>query len=550
LLIAPATSLSLPVARRDFTAVAAIVLAAFGSILMIACANVANVLLARGAARSREIAIRLAIGAKRGRLVQLLLTESAVIAVSGGVTGSLLAWWCFQALLPWLLSSVPGLSSPRLDAYPDLAALWFGVAITLATTLACGLPPALSASKQGLHSLMKDEGLERRGRRGWLRSSLVSVQVAVSMVLLIAAGLLVRALQTTYTIDPGFRSENVAVVSVDLRGPRYEDDRRVDVLRRQLIEKTEAVPGVVSVARVSKVPLSPGRIQSSYRLPQQEQTHEFDVNTVSPEYFSLLGIPIVSGRAFTEVELGRDAPVAIVTEATARRFWPGQDVVGRTIVPASNPQAGLEIVGVARDAHVSNVASTESSYLYLPATASAERRLTVLVRSMTEFDTLATTLRHELRTVDPTLLAQVYPLTANLEYWRKSSRAIAILSGSLGLLAVVLAAVGVYGIVAYVVARKRHEIGIRMTLGATPRAVQTMFLREMLLPVVIGVLIGAAGAAGASQVLESRLFGISRFDPVAYAGAAAFLIAVAGTAATLPTRRALKLDPVIVLRHQ
>ena len=274
LLVAPATALSLPVARRDFVGVAAIVLLAFGLILLIACANVANVLLARGAARSREIAVRLAVGARRGRLVQLLLTESAMIALAGGVAGSPLAWWSFQALLPSLLSSVPGISQPRLDAHPNLTVLWFGLALTVTTAMACGVVPALKASEAGTargHEAGRRQGTDRAG--GWLRGALISMQVAVCMVLLISAGLLLRALHAAYTIDPGFEYRNVAVVSVDLRGPQY-DDATVVAFRRQATERLGSLPGVAAVAQVSKVPLSSGRSQDTFRLPHQEQTYE------------------------------------------------------------------------------------------------------------------------------------------------------------------------------------------------------------------------------------------------------------------------------------
>jgi predicted permease len=549
LLIAPATSLSLPVGRRDFAGMAVIVVAAFGLILLIACANVANVLLARGEARAREIAVRLAIGARRARLVQLLLTESAVIALIGGVAGSLLAWWSFQALLPAMLASVPGISQPRVDAHPNLTVLWFGLAITVATATVCGLVPALRASKQDLHGVMKRDTAQVKGRPGgWLRGALISIQIAVCMVLLTSSGLLLRALHAAYSLDPGFDYQNVAVVSVDLRSPRY-GDVTAEAFRTQVIEQLASLPGVRGVAQVSRVPLSPGRSQDSFRLPDQEQAHEFDVNTVSPEYFSVLGIPIVSGRTFTRAELAPRAGAVIVTEATARRFWPGQDPVGRTIVAASSPRAVLEIVGIARDAHVSNVASTESSYVYLPAGPSVQRRVTLLVRGERGFEPLARSIRSRIETLDAGLLAQIQPLEANLDFWRRVSQSVATLAGSLTLLALVLASIGVYGVVSYVVVRRRHEVGIRMTLGASPRAVQALVLRETLRPVGVGILVGVIAAAATSQVLKSTLFGISPFDPIAFVGAAIVLLTVAAAATVLPTREVLKVDPIAALRH-
>ena len=547
LLVAPATALSLPGARRDFMRVATIVMAAFGLILLIACANVANVLLARGAARSREIAVRLAIGARRGRLVRLLLAESAVIALLGGAVGSLLAWWSFQALLPMLLSSVPGISDTRLEAYPNLTVLWFGLALTVATAVTCGLVPSLRASNQEPHAAMKQDagqGKERSG--GWLRAALIVVQVAVCMVLLISAGLLLRALHAAYTVDPGFEYRNIAVVSIDLRGPQYSENA-VEAFRRRVVDQLQSLPGVAGVSQVSKVPLSRGYHQTTFRLPHNEQSYEADMNTVSPEFFSLLGIPVVSGRTFTQAELNPPTRAVIVTEATARRFWPGQNPVGRTIVMDRDV---AEIVGIAMDAQVSRIGSTESSYLYLPATASHERRrLTVLVRSDTGFEMLAASIRRAMGLLDDSLVAQIQPLRANLEIWRTGSRAVAILSGSVSVLAVLLASIGVYGVVSYLVTRRRREVGIRMTLGATPQALQGLILRETLRPVCAGLLIGLVGAAATSQVLESSLFGISPFDPIAFFAAGMFLLAVASVATLVPVREALKLDPMTALRH-
>jgi predicted permease len=549
LLMAPATSLSLPVARRDFASVAVVVAAAFGFILLIACANVANVLLARGEARSREIAIRLAIGATRRRLVRLLLTESAVIALIGGVAGTLLAWWTFQALLPSMLSTVPRMTQPRLDASPNPMALWFGLGITVATAMLCGVVPALRACKQELHGVMKQDSAQMKARPGgWLRGALISIQVAVCMVLLVSSGLLLRALHATYSLDPGFEYQNVAVVSVDLRGPQYTD-ATAEVFRKQMIERLGWLPGVRAVAQVSKVPLSPGRSQGTFRLPAQDQTHEFDVNAVSSDYFAVLGLPIVRGRTFTRAELDGGARAAMVTEATARHFWPGQDPVGRTIVAASNPETVLEIVGVVRDAHVSNVANTETAYLYLPAGPSVQRRVTLLVRGETDFDSLARSIGSMIKTLDAGLLPLVQPLRANLDFWRAVSRSVAALSGSLSALALVLASIGVYGVVSYTVTRRRREVGIRMALGASARAVQALVLRETLRPVGVGVVLGVLAAAASSQLLERGLFGISPFDPVAFAAAAIFVLAVATMAAVLPTRNALKVDPVDALRY-
>ena len=546
LIVEPATTLSLPVARRNIMNVAAVVMAAFGLVLLIACANVANLLLGRAAGRTKEIAVRLSVGASRARLMQQLLTESLMIALAGGVGGVILAWWSFQALLLALVSAFPAIvPQVRVDAHPDLTVLGFALALTAVTALVFGVVPALQASKPDVHAVMKQDGADSGGRTaGWVRGTLIGVQVAVCMVLLISAGLLLRALYAAQTTDPGFDYRDVAVVSVGLGGPGY-DDQKVRAFGQQLSEQISALPGADGLAQVSKIPLSPGRAQATFRRSPQDEGHEVDLNSVSPEYFSLIAIPIVRGRTFQAAELEGSSRAVIVTEATARRYWPGEDPIGRTIIMGSNR---LEIVGVAKDAHVSHVAQTESSYMYLPAGPGAQRRLNLLVRSRSDFSALATGVRALVRELDPGVVVRVNRLEENLEFWRTGSRLIASLSGSVSLLALTLASVGVYGVVSYVVSRRRREVGIRMTLGATASDVQRLILRQTLRPVAAGMVIGIAGAAAGSRILENVLFGISPFDPMAFIGAPLFLLGVAAAAAVLPTCEALKVDPMTTLR--
>jgi predicted permease len=544
--VAPATTLSFPTARRDFFSLAGVLIASFALVLLVACANVANVLLARAAGRTREVAIRLSVGASRGRLIRQFLTESLTIAFVGGTAGSLLAWWSFQLLLVRLPFYLPGdISQPRIDASPDLTVLLFGLGLTIVTALVCGLAPALQASKPDLQIAVRQETGSGQ-TAGRLRGTLIAVQISVCMVLLISAGLLLRAVYAAHTIDPGFQYRNVAVVSYALRAPAY-DDARAAVFQRQLLERIKALPGVDSAAQVSNVPLSPGHQQASFRLPHQPEDLDVDVNNVSPEYFSLLGIPIVRGRTFEDAELQGPSRVVIVSEATARRYWPGQDPVGRLIEMEGGQ---LEVVGIAKDAHVLELAEIGSSYMYLPAGSTAQRRLWALVRSETDFVALARTISAAARELDPELVIDVNRLEASLDYWRIRARLTASLCGVLTLLALVLTLVGVYGVVSYMVTRRRREFGIRLTLGATPRDVQRLVVLQTLRPIAVGVAIGIAGAAAASQELRAVLFGISRFDPIAFVGAALFLAGVALAAALVPTRDALRVDPATALRYE
>jgi predicted permease len=421
--IAPATSLSLPEGRRDLFSIAAVVLAAFGLVLLIACANVANLLLARAAGRTKEIAVRLSVGASRARLIQQLLTESGLIALVGGSLGSMLAWWSFHGLLPILISVLPGTIPPfRIDATPNPAVIWFALGVTAATALVFGMVPALQASKQDVQSALKQEApIVGRRTAGWLRGSLVGAQVAVCMVLLISAGLLLRALYAVQTVEPGFDYRHVAVVSFDVRG-RGSDDSAA-AFQRELLERIGALPGVEAAAQVAKTPLSPGRRQAMFRLPGEDQWHEIDVNAVSPGYFSLIGIPVVRGRTFAAAELGDSPRVAIVTEAAARRFWPGQEPIGRAIVIGvdHNREASLDIVGVAKDAQVTGIAESGSSYVYLPAGPRAQRGLNLLVRSRTDFAGLAAAIRATARELDPGVVVRVNRLEENLDFWRTLS---------------------------------------------------------------------------------------------------------------------------------
>jgi putative ABC transport system permease protein len=443
--------------------------------------------------------------------------------------------------------------------------LWFALGLTVTTALVFGMVPALQASKQDVYAAMKQDGTDSGGRTGgsrwrfkgtsrggWVRGMLIGIQVAVCMVLLISAGLLMRALYSAQTTDPDFHYRTVTVVSFDLRGHDYDNDAKVVAFQQRLLERIGALPGVDAVAQVSKIPLSAGRHQTMFRLPREDQWHEVNVNTVSPSYFSLIAIPILRGRTFTTAELDDSSRAAIITEATTKRYWPGEDPIGRTLVMGLGPnqEVTLEIVGVAKDAQVSQVAATDSNYLYLPASPQAQRGLGLLVRSQLDFAALATSIRSLTRELDAGVVVRVNRLEDNLEFWRTGSRLLAGLSGSLSALALVLAAVGVYGVVSYVVSRRRREVGIRMTLGASPRNVQGLILRQTLRPVAIGGIIGIAGAAAVSRILETVLFGISPYDPIAFVGAPLFLLAVAGVASLLPTREALKVDPMITLRYE
>lgn len=542
LIVEPAAAMSLPAARKNALRIASIGMVAFGLVLLVAAANVANMLLARAATRTKEMAIRVSVGAKRSRLVQQLLTESAILALAGATCGSLLFFWIFQALIPWLLSSYPGAEVVRIDATPDRTVLGFALALTAVTTLVFGLLPALQSSKADVHVAMKQDNAEARIGRGWLRGSLIGAQIALCTMLLIPAGLLSRALYAAHTFDPGFDHRNVAVVSIDLRGPRYEKGNAA-IFQAQWLERVKAMPGVESIAGAMRSPLSAGRSQSTMRVGDEPENYVVDMNVVSPEFFSVLKIPLVRGRVFTNGE----PDVAIATESTTRQYWPGQDAIGRTITMDGKRRL---IVGVARDAQVSSAEDALSSYVYLPETRDSRRSISVLARTRIDVGAFASAVRAETGRLDESLVVRVQPLSDNLALLQTLSQITASVAGLLSLLALGLATVGIYGVVAYVVTRRRREVGIRMALGASMRDVRRLILGQTLRPVAAGLAIGMTIAAGAARVLQSVLFGVSPFDPVAYLGAPLVMMAIAALATWLPTRQALQTDPVATLRSE
>jgi predicted permease len=541
LIVEPAATLSLPVARREMLRASSIVIAAFGLVLLTAAANVANILLARAAGRKREVAIRLSVGATRGRLIQQLLTESAIIAIVGGVAGSVLFSWSFQAAIPRLLALVPGADITRIDATPDRLVLWFALGLTALTASVFGVVPALQASAADHHAVMKqDAGSDTK--RGWMRGTLIGAQVALCMTLLIPAALLSRALYVAHTFDPGFSDQNVTMIAIDLRGPRYEKANAA-IFLEQWLERVRTLPGVERVALASRTPLSPGRTQNTIRIGDETEPRVVDMNSVSPEFFSLLGIPIVHGRVFTEGEV--DA--VLVTESTARRYWPGQDAVSQVIIMDGRRRT---IVGIVRDARVSQSPDAISSYVYLPAVRDGQRQISVLVRTRTGVDGLAAAVRAATAGMDNTLIANVQPLSANLALLQTLSQMVAGIAGTVSLLALTLAAIGVYGVVAYVVSRRRREVGVRIALGADVRDVQRLILRQTLRPVAVGMTLGLAAAAASVRLLQSALFGVSPYDPIAFIAAPLLMLGIAAAAAFLPTRQATRIDPMVVLRTE
>jgi predicted permease len=547
-------------ARQAAAGAAAVLMAAFGVILLIACANVANLLLARGASRTQEIGIRVSLGASRARVVRQLVTESLLLALAGGVLGSVVALWSCQALVA---RAMPALLPPWLplalaiDVRPDAQVLLFALALTFATGIVFGLVPALHVSKPDLHGILKQESTGAGGgsRGSRMRGMLVGVQVALCMVLMIAAGLLLRGLYATYTIDPGFAYRDVTLISLESAFDGYSAEES-DKKRARLVAQLQALPGVDVIASSDHKPLGDDMSPIQIRLPGE---HERDARIgevigVSRDYFAVLELPIIRGRGFTDDE-ARTAVVrrprpAILSETTARNLWPGADPIGRLLLSApvvpGTGMAGetLQIVGVAADAQLSALGRIDPYSVYVPAEGAA-----LLIKSPVDSSTVLATIRAAITAVDPTLHLTVLPLEASLGWSRGISGTVTTLFGALGVLAMVLASVGMYGVVAYAVTGRYREIGVRMALGATAQNVLGMIVGQTSRAVIIGAVIGVAAAAALSRVLSTVLFGISPADPVGIGGATLLVLGVAFSTSVIAAWPAMYGNPTTALRH-
>jgi predicted permease len=480
------------------------------------------------------------------------MVESLLIAVAGGLLGAAIAAATFQSLVTMVLSAVPArMPAIRIDASPDLSVFGFAFALTLVTSLGFGLAPALQAAKADLASGMKQDSAGS-GRRttGLLRGALVAVQVAVCMLLLIVAGLLLRGLYSAQTIDPGFEYRTVAQISYDMRSAGFYEERARQ-FQTALFDALRGIPGVDAIAFTETTPLS---MESHTEMfaPEGMAPRSVNVNSVSPEYFGLIGTPVVLGSNFTGRER-EGSNVVIVTESTARLFWPGRNPVGQVLRHLVGPGPRFEpltVAGVVRDAQLTQVGSVEDPFLYVPAGAATPLREQLVVRTQVNVNEISTAIRERVRKLDPAMVVRVAPLEENLALWRTMARLIAGLSGSLSGLGLVLASIGVYGVVSYSVSRRLREVGIRMALGASAAEVRSIILKQSMRPVLAGAAAGLMLAAGVARILQSVLFGVSTYDPVAFIGAPLVLITVAAAASMVPIRRAMRVDPMTALRYE
>jgi predicted permease len=536
----------------------ALALAVVALVLLIVCANIANLLLARAASRRREIGIRLALGAGRWRIMRQLLTESLLLALTGGALGLLLAFW----LTDMMMTFVPVLPYALVFTFtPDTRALLFTLGVSVACGVLFGLAPALQASQPDLIPVLKgEEGDARRGqgrRRLQARHMLVVAQVALSLVVLTCAGLLVRSFRNAKAIDTGMAADNVvaATVSPGLLGYTREQGRE---LYRQVIERAETLAGVESASAASLLPLgdssnSWGPIYAAEQgPPPPNEGWNALVNIVAPRYFQTLGIQLLRGRDFDERDRdGAAVEAAVINETLAARLWPGEDPLGRRLKVGRTEPFTLEVVGVARNGKYRTLGESPRPMLYLSSAQSYAAGMTVVVRTKGDPEAYAEGLRQMVRSVDARVpVSNLKTMREHLTWAFWAQRMGASLASFFGLLALALAATGLYSVVAYSVSRRTHEIGIRMALGAQGRDILRMIAQQGMRLTVVGLALGLAAAYAASRVMAGLLFGVSSADPVIFIGIPLALAAVALVASYLPARRATKVDPMVALRHE
>ncbi|MCA1591411.1 MAG: ABC transporter permease [Acidobacteria bacterium] len=526
-----------------------LLMAVVGLVLAVACANIAGLLLARATSRRREIAIRLALGASRARLMRQLLTESLLLSLVGGALGILVALWATDLLLKF---RPPFGVTLALDLGLDARVLGFTLLTAIITGLAFGLAPAVQATKPELVPALKDEGAAGGYRRSRLRSLLVVAQVAVSLLLLIGSGLFLRSLMNANAIDPGFNPQNMLLVDVELRD--YKEAQGVSFYQ-QLLERVRALPGVSAASWSGELPL---QLQGSRRgvrfegyQPQPGEDMEVAFSSAGPEYFRTMGITLLRGRDFSERDTAGAPGVVVINEALARRYFPGQDALGRHLSISGPKGPFLEIVGIARDGKYWTLGEEARPFMTFPLLQNYEGAATLMIRTEGDPQSLVSPVRGEIRTLDQNVLVDsAKTMTEHMGLALLPARVAGSVLGVFGLVALVLASIGIYGVVAFYVGQRTREFGIRVALGAQAGDILGLVLKEGMLIVAVGVALGLAGAFAVTRLLSSFLYGISPGDPLTFTSVSLLLVGVALLACLVPARRATKVDPMVALRYE
>jgi predicted permease len=537
--------------------VSALLMGIVALVLLIACANVANLLLARASVRRREIAIRLALGATRWRLIRQLLTESVLLSLAGGGLGLLFAQWG-NTLVPL---ANPQLDFATIDFSYDLALdkriLGFTLVVSLLTGIIFGLLPALQASKPDIVTTLKGEALSVASgmRRFSLRNVLVVAQIALSLVLLISAGLFIRSMQHVQEMSPGFESKRTMLASVDV-GLHGYDEAKGRRFFKQILERLNSLPGVEAASIAGPLPLDAynkgsNLIVEGYVPRYENERIEVGYSTVGYDYFRAMKTPIVEGRSFSEHDDQQSPRVVIVNETLARRFWPNESPIGKRLQLGKSGGAYYEIVGVAKDGKYLLLGEPPTEYLFLLHAQNYDGKMTLIAGTSGEPGNLGDAIRQEVANLDSELpVSGVRTMPAFLDRLLSGPKSIAGLASIFGVIALLVASVGLYGVMSYAVAQRAREVGIRMALGARAGDVLRLVLKEGLILIGAGIGIGLVAAVGATSVLSSFLYGVSRTDAATFVAVPVVLTAVALLASYLPARRAARVDPMVALRYE
>ena len=522
-----------------------VLLGAVGFVLLIACANVGSLVLARGASRARELAIRTTLGASRFRIARQLMAESLVLAAAGTALGFLLAWGGVRALL---LAAPPNL--PRAaDIGLDLPVLGFTAAIGCLAAVVFGLAPALWAARSSL-----GHGTRTTGGHAAMRRALIVAEVALAVVLVAGAGLMLRSLLGLQRVHPGFNASQLLTAQITLPGLRYDTDEKSQQFFEQLLARLRALPGVTNAAAARKLPLGGYDWTSDLFIEGREgsQVRELRHNTVTPGYFETIGLPVIAGRIYTAADDARAQPVIVINDTLARRAFPGENPIGRRITSGRGANAVWRtIIGVVADEKQDALNEPTEPEVYWSHLQTAESQLAIVMRAKDDAAALAPALREAVKSVDRHVaVAEIAPMDALIDESLSRERFSATLISVFGATALALAAVGIYGLAAFLVASRLREFGVRLALGATRADVFTLVLRQNLTLAVAGLAAGIVLALFLSRAIESLLYGVGPRDPLSLAAAAGLLLAVAIAASLIPARRAVRIDPAIALRAE
>jgi predicted permease len=527
---------------------------AVGFVLLIACTNVANLLLARASVRRREISIRVALGAGRGRLIQQFLTEGLLLSLIGGALGTALAWWTMSALGKLAFPFLPRSQEIRIDG----RVLLFTLAVSVLTSVIFGLIPSLHAGKTDVQETLKEGGNTVTAGMvgGWLRPTLVVVEIAAAVVLLIGAGLMIRSVMRIREVGPGLRTQNLLTAKLTLPRQKYTDVESTSAFYQQVLERLNHLPGVQSAALISHLPIEEMGVNASVSVegktypPNESPIVEFRV--VSEDYFHTADIPLLRGRVFDKQEGDDKRPVIVINETMAKQIWPGEDPIGKQV----KDNIPLTVIGVVGDVKNYGLLRPPAPELYAPYKLKnfwpdMHWNVRLMVRSSLDNNDLTAAVRREVQAVDPA--QPIYAVqTMNLvieNTVRDKSVNTTLLSVFAGV-SLLLAMIGVYGVMSYTVAQHTREIGIRMALGARPRSILKLIMGRGAVLVSIGVVVGVLASFGMTRFIENMLFGVKPTDPLTFVAIVAILGVVALLACLVPAQRAMRVDPIVVLRHQ